>query len=111
VVKRIWTPSWTLFSGGWCFLLLAAFYWVMEVRGWRRWAFPLVVIGMNSIAAYCSDHLFDDFIYKNLTTHLGTRFFAAFGPGYEVLAHGAAQLLVAWLLLFWMYRRKIFLRI
>ena len=45
VVKRIWTPSWTLFSGGWCFLLLAAFCWVIETRGYRKWAFPLVVIG------------------------------------------------------------------
>ncbi len=62
VVKRIWTPSWTLFSGGWCFLLLAAFCWVIETRGYRSWAFPLVVIGLNSIAAYLIAHLFEDFI-------------------------------------------------
>ena len=43
VVKRIWTPSWTLFSGGVCFLFLAAFSWVIEVKGYRKWAFPLVV--------------------------------------------------------------------
>ena len=52
VVKRIWTPSWTLFSGGACFLLLAAFSWLIDVRGRKKWAFPLVVIGMNSIVAY-----------------------------------------------------------
>ena len=52
VVKRIWTPSWTIFSGGICFLFLAAFCWVIDVKGFRKWAFPLVVIGMNSIAAY-----------------------------------------------------------
>jgi len=51
VVKRIWTPGWTVFSGGACFLLLAAFSWVLDVKGYRRWAFPLIVIGMNSIAA------------------------------------------------------------
>jgi heparan-alpha-glucosaminide N-acetyltransferase len=44
VVKRIWTPSWTLFSGGVCFLMLAGFTWVIEARGYRKWAFPLVVI-------------------------------------------------------------------
>jgi predicted acyltransferase len=44
VVKRIWTPSWTLFSGGLCFLFLAGFCWLIEVKGYRKWAFPLLVI-------------------------------------------------------------------
>ncbi|MEI9976199.1 MAG: hypothetical protein WDO73_31615, partial [Ignavibacteriota bacterium] len=56
IVKRIWTPAWTLFSGGLCFLFLAAFYWATEVKGWRRWAFPLLVIGTNSLAAYVIAH-------------------------------------------------------
>jgi predicted acyltransferase len=111
VVKRIWTPSWVLFSGGWCLILMAAFYAIIDISGWRRWAFPLVVIGMNSIAAYCIDHLFDDFIFKNLVTHLGPNFFNLLGTTYEPLLHGAFVLLAMWLLLFWMYRRKIFLRI
>jgi len=111
VVKRIWTPSWVLFSGGWCLLLLAGFYGVIDLWGRKRWAFPLVVIGMNSIAAYCMAHLFDDFIFKNLRTHLGANTFRVFGSAYEPLIHGALVLLVMWLLLFWMYRRKIFLRI
>jgi predicted acyltransferase len=111
VVKRIWTPSWTLYSGGWCCLLMASFYLVIDVWNKKAWAFPLVVVGMNSIAAYCSDHLFDDFFSKNLTTHLGANFFSFFGEVYEPLVHGAATLLIAWLVLYWMYRRKIFLRI
>jgi heparan-alpha-glucosaminide N-acetyltransferase len=111
VVKRIWTPSWTLFSGGWCLLILAAFYSLTDLRGWRGWVFPLVVIGTNSIAAYCIDHLFDSFISRNLTTHLGAGIFGMFGPAYEPLFHGALVLVVFWLLLLWMYRRKIFLRI
>lgn len=111
VVKRIWTPSWTLFSGGWCFLLLAGFFAIIDVVGIKRWAFPLVVIGMNSIAAYCIAHLFDGFIIKNLKTHLGQDAFKFMGDPYEPLLHGAAVLLVFWLILFWMYRRKLFLRI
>jgi heparan-alpha-glucosaminide N-acetyltransferase len=111
VVKRIWTPSWTLFSGGWCLLLLAAFYWLIDLKGKKRWAFPLVVIGMNSIAAYCMDHLFDKFISKSLLTHLGSRPFKILGAAYEPLLHGTAVLLLLWGLLYWMYRRKIFLRI
>lgn len=111
VVKRIWTPSWTLFSGGWCLLLMAAFYLVLDVWRWRAWSLPLVVIGMNSIAAYCMDHLCGGFLRDALTTHLGTSVFQVFGSAYEPLLFGAATLLVFWLILFWMYRRKLFLRI
>ena len=111
VVKRIWTPSWVLYSGGWCFLLLAGFYLLIDLWGRRRWAFPLVVIGMNSIAAYCMAHLFDGFIGSSLNTHLGAKLFEVFGQAYEPLVHGALVLLVMWLLLYWMYRRKLFLRI
>lgn len=111
VVKRIWTPSWTLYSGGWCFLLLAGFYTVIDLYGFRRWAFPLVVIGMNSIAAYCIHNLFEGFIFKNLQTHLGAGTFKIAGGALEPFLHGAAVLLVLWLILFWMYRRKLFLRL
>ena len=111
VVKRIWTPSWTLFSGGACFLLLAAFSWVMDVKGYKKWAFPLVVIGMNSIAAYLIAHLFDRFIADSFRIHLGQNAFRIFGPALEPLLLGAAVLTMYWLILFWMYRRKLFLKI
>ncbi|MGC1299150.1 MAG: DUF5009 domain-containing protein, partial [Alloacidobacterium sp.] len=85
IVKRIWTPSWTLFSGGVCFLFLAAFSWVIDVKGYRRWAFPLVVVGMNSIAAYLIAHLWEDFIVDSLHIHLGDRVFRILGTGLEPL--------------------------
>jgi heparan-alpha-glucosaminide N-acetyltransferase len=111
VVKRIWTPAWVLYSGGWCFLLLAGFFAVVEVLGRRAWAFPLIVVGMNSIAAYCMSWLIEKFIAETLYVHLGRDFFKLFGAAYEPLFHGTATLLVMWLLLFWMYRRQLFLRI
>jgi predicted acyltransferase len=112
VVKRIWTPSWVLFSGGWCFWLLAAWYAVIDVAGWKAWAFPLIVIGMNSIAAYCMTHgSFEHFVSDNLKTHLGSKAFEVFGATYQPLVHGFAVMLVSWLILLWMYRRRIFLRI
>jgi len=87
-------------------------YWLeVHMPGLRRWAFPLIVVGMNSIAAYCIAHLFDSFVFKALKTHLGQNAFKGLGPTYEPLLHGAAVLLVLWLMLYWMYRRKIFLRI
>ena len=111
VVKRLWTPSWVLFSGGWCLLLMAAFYGIIDVWQKRTWAFPLIVVGLNSIAAYCIAHLFDKFIPVALKTHLGQNTFAALGKAYEPLLLGGSTLLVMWLILFWMHRRKIFLRI
>lgn len=111
VVKRIWTPSWALYSGGWCLLLLALFYAVIDVAGFKGWSFPLVVIGLNSIAAYCIAHLFEDFVGRSLDTHLGTGVFRAFGAAGQPFLHGAATLLVFWLILLWMYRRKFYLRI
>jgi heparan-alpha-glucosaminide N-acetyltransferase len=111
IVKRIWTPSWTLFSGGVCFLFLASFSWIIDVKGYRRWAFPLVVVGMNSIAAYLIAHLWEDFIVENLHIHLGYQVFRVFGPGLEPLMVGIAVMLIYWFILYWMYRRTIFLRI
>jgi heparan-alpha-glucosaminide N-acetyltransferase len=111
IVKRIWTPSWTLFSGGICFLFLAAFSWIIDVKQHRSWAFPLVVVGTNSIAAYLIAHLWEDFLRHNLIINLGEKPFFILGPGLQPLLLGASVLLLDWLFLYWMYRRKIFLRI
>jgi heparan-alpha-glucosaminide N-acetyltransferase len=111
IVKRIWTPSWTLFSGGICFLFLSAFSWIIDVKQYRRWAFFLIVVGTNSIAAYLIAHLWEDFLRRNLLTNLGHAPFLIFGPGLQPLLLGASILLLDWLFLHWMYRRKIFLRI
>jgi len=111
VVKRIWTPSWTIFSGGICFLFLAAFSWVIEEKNYKKWAFPLVVIGMNSIAAYCIAHFFEEFFVSTFRIHLGANFFRFAGAGLQPFLTGAAVLLCYWLMLLWMYRRKLFLKI
>ena len=111
VVKRIWTPSFTLWSAGWCFLVLAGAYALVDVLGHRRWAFPLVVIGMNSIAAYCLNEVGARFVRASLETHLGEAPFRIAGDPYLPFLEGMAVVLVLWLILFWMYRRRIFLRI
>jgi heparan-alpha-glucosaminide N-acetyltransferase len=111
VVKRIWTPSWVLFSGGWSFLILAALYLVIDVWNRRAWIFPFKVVGMNSIAAYLISWMFVSFIIAALLRHLGSRVFEIFGEAYQPLLLGLAVMLVEWLILFWMHRRKIFLRV
>lgn len=111
VVKRIWTPSWAIYAAGWTCLLLAFFYWSLDVCGWRSWAFPLGVVGMNSITMYCMANLTRGFFTDALRTHLGQNAFAILGPPFEGMVRSVVLLLVWWLVLFWMYRRRIFLRI
>jgi len=111
IVKRIWTPSWALFAAGWTFLLLAGFYELIDRAGKRRWAFPLVVVGMNSIAMYVLAHLSAGFIESSLRTVFGPGIFRPFGTNFEPMVEPALVLVVLWLVLLWMYRRKIFLRI
>jgi len=111
MIKKTRTPSFVLFSGGWCFLFLAFFYQVVDVWGCRKWAFPLIVLGMNSIAAYLISHVWAGFISRAWLRHAGKVFFAFAGEPYERLTLGCAVLLTEWLLLWWMHRNTIFLRI
>ncbi len=111
IVKRIWTSSFTLYSGGWVLLILAAFYWTIELRGWRRWAFPLIVIGMNSIAIYVMSWTMVNFLGNALDRHFGSLLNGLSGATFQPMVHGLAIMTVFWFILLWMYRRKIFLRI
>jgi heparan-alpha-glucosaminide N-acetyltransferase len=111
IVKRIWTSSYTLYSGGLVVLMLAGFYALIEWKGWKRWSFPLLVIGANSIAIYVMSWTIEHFVSSALVRHLGTWPFAILGPPFEPVLRGVGVLIVFWSILYWMYRRKIFLRI
>ena len=110
-VKRIWTPTWVLFSGGWCFLLMSFFYYVIDIQQKQKWGYWLMIIGMNSIAAYVFAHTINSFISESLYTHLGENYDTIFGVQYRTIIHGGLILLFEWLLLNWMYKKKIFIRI
>jgi heparan-alpha-glucosaminide N-acetyltransferase len=72
IVKRIWTPSWAVFSAGWAFWFLGLFYWIVDMRGHRRLAFPLAIVGMNSILVYVVAHVTDSWLSAMLRIHLRT---------------------------------------
>ncbi|HXG48106.1 MAG TPA: hypothetical protein VNO52_10815 [Methylomirabilota bacterium] len=93
-VKRSRTRRWVAFSGGWCFLLLALLHTVIDMTHLRTRAFPLVVFGMNSIAACCMDHLFGGFISDALHTHLPTALFGPLGDPTESFVRGALVRLI-----------------
>jgi predicted acyltransferase len=96
-----------LWSGGLCLLLLALFYWVIDVKGYRRWAFFFNVIGMNAIVAYIAPDIINfpqlsSTLLGGLARHLGNY-------GNLLLASGALGIL--WLGLYYLYRNRTFVRI
>ena len=109
IIKALWSPSFILWAGGWSLLLLSLFYTVMDVWGlkWIGWVF--VPIGMNSITVYAAQWwvpLDDsrDFFFKGfskLFSETATQQFVLFG----------GLVLIQWLVLYWLYRRKIFFRV
>jgi predicted acyltransferase len=111
IVKRIWTPSWTLFSAGWAFLLLAVFYAIIDVAKWRAWTGPLVVVGMNSIAIYCISMLLKPWFRESLKRHTWPDVYSVFGAVWAPMMEAGLFLLFVWLVAWWLYRQKAFLRI
>ena len=112
IVKRIWTPSFAIFSGGWCLLILAALYALVDLLDQKWMARPFAVLGMNSIAVYIMVWLIPDWVNASLKTHLGEAYGAVpFGEPYRMLIENLAVLLAIWGIAWWMYRRRIFLRI
>ena len=107
IIKHIWTSSFVLFSGGLCILLLALFYLIIDVWGWRKWAFIFKVIGMNAIAVYMATRLFDFRIMGNvfvggLAERLGA---------WNALVQGIVGFAIIWLILYFLYKKKVFIKI
>ena len=108
VVKKIWTPAWTLYSGAYVLWTLAALYWIIDVKRWRRWTFPLVVVGMNSLAMYLMGMLIKRWIADRYRNYLGPEIFSGMGgPTIQAVCVFA----VLWLICLYLYRSKIFFRI
>ena len=83
IVRRIWTPSWTLARGGVRFLFTALFFEILDLRQKRAWAFLLLVQGMNSIAAYCPYEAFEKSLVAALLRHFTRTPFQILGPAFE----------------------------
>jgi predicted acyltransferase len=118
--KKLWTSSYVLFTAGLAMLFLTLCYWIVDVKQWRGlWTKPLLVFGMNAIAAYCFaeviSHLLDhmhtaggiawqDFIYQR-------RFAPLASPANASLLYALAYVLVCWMAMSVLYRRGIFVKI
>ena len=134
IVKKVWTPTWVIFSAGWCFLFLGGFYFVVDVLGWKWWTYPLVVLGTNSIAIYCLHQVFTDWIktvirgsaalnlqpdpvkpllpFNWASESIQNKLSYCFASGFPgQILRSLIAFTILWLILAAMYRRKIFVRI
>jgi len=107
IIKVIWTSSYVLYAAGWSLLLLAVFYWVIDVRGYKKWAFFFVIIGVNPITIYFLQGFvnFDDiaaFFVRGFAGHTGR---------FEFLILPFAAFAARWLLLLFLWRHKIFFKV
>jgi heparan-alpha-glucosaminide N-acetyltransferase len=111
LVKRIWTPSWTLYSAGWVCLALAATYWLIEIRAQSRWFELFRIVGLNSLIMYMLIHLWDTFLIGAIKTHLGWNLLSILPHSIAEFSArvGAVILILAFCI--WLHRKKIYIRL
>ena len=106
--KSLWTSSFVLVVAAYSLAMFALFYYLIDVRGWKKWAFPLEVIGLNSITIYMLQRIVSiqsasQFLLGGLAGLVSAQ------AGQVILAAG--YVLISWLLLYFLYRKNIFLKI
>lgn len=105
--KYLWTGSYVLVVISLSLALLSLFYWIIDVKGYTRWAFFFVVIGMNSILIYLAKELFNFGIIVDIFTRGFENYMGSFG----ILFHSVCTIIVQWLFLYFLWRKKVFLRL
>jgi predicted acyltransferase len=121
--KSLWTSSYAVFTAGMALLLLGFCYWLIEIKNYRRWSWPFVVFGVNAITLFVGSGLMAKLmgLWKiprtngtngNLQTFIYEHLFAAWAAPPNASLLYAISFLLLWLLLMWLlYRKKIFIKI
>jgi predicted acyltransferase len=119
--KILWTASFAVYTAGWSCLVFLLFYWVLEVKQWKSVGFPFVVYGMNAVTLYVATGLFVRWVmlawrvsYEGAQTSLTGYFYKSFAeatsPMVGSLLYSLLIIFLGWLLCFWMYKKKLFLK-
>jgi predicted acyltransferase len=108
VIKRLWTTSYTFYTTGWVLLMMLVFIAIVDVLGYRKPAFPLIVVGMNSTFIYSVFMILRPWIDRSTAVFTGR--FLWIGTLAPV-AQACIVLLVMWYLCYWLYQRKIFFKL
>jgi len=107
IIKHLFTSSMVLFAAGWSLLLLCAFYLIIDVLRLRRWSLFFVVIGMNAIAVYMATHVFNFRDFGDIFVHGLARWT---GDWHDFI-RAVAGFAILWFILFYMYRKKTFIKV
>src|SRR5580704_7461622 len=106
--KNLWTSSFVLNVGGLSLILLSIFYYIIDVLGYRKWSFFFRIIGMNSILIYISGH----FINWEYTTNGFFKWVGQLvGDPWNIVVMACLYVFTKWLFLYFMYKKKVFLRV
>ena len=106
--KKLWSSSFTLVVAAYSLAMFAIFYYLIDVKGWKKWAFPLEVIGLNSLTIYLAQRIISvSFTNRFFLEGLVNRVSAPVGQ----LIYAVGYVTLCWLLLYFLYRKKVFLKI
>ena len=106
--KNLWTSSFVLLTSGLSLLLLSLFYYIIDVKGYQKWAFFFKVIGMNSILIYMSGRFIN---WKYTTNALFQWLGDLAGDPYNIVIIALCVIIVKWLFLYLLYQKKVFLKV
>jgi len=106
--KNLWSSSFATLVGGISMLLLAVFYYIIDVKGYKKWAFFFVVIGMNSILIYMSGHFID---WRYTTNAFFEWLTQLAGTPYDLVVFALCYIAVKWAFLYFLYKKKVFLKV
>jgi predicted acyltransferase len=107
IIKLLWTSSFVLVAGGLSCLTMATFYLLIDVLGYRRWVFPFTVIGVNALAVYMATNVFD---FRKIGNIFVGHLLPRVGRWDDFFARVTA-FAVIWIILYWMYRTKSFVKV
>jgi predicted acyltransferase len=106
--KNLWSSSFVCFVGGLSMLLFAVFYLIIDVWNLRKWAFFFVVIGMNPITIYLAERIIN---FNNASRFFFGGFIELFPETWAPLLNGIAITAIGWVFLYFLYKKKIFLKV
>ena len=108
VNKKLWSPSFVLVLGGISFALLSLFYWIIDVRGWRRWSLFFTVIGMNSITIYMAQRIVN---FNNASSFFFKGVASLFPEAWAPVVFQGGYIAVCWLFLYFLHRQRFYLKV
>ena len=106
ISRNIWTSSFVLYAGGWSLLLLALFYWIIDVKGYKKWAFFMVVVGMNALTIWVGQR----WVNFNFTAEFLFNGMLQFTGVLKPVLFAFSVVMVKWVFLYVLHRNKIYLK-